>query len=83
MCVCVCVCVCVCTNKEGRILNYIIFRDITYTLQVHVVFVNTFRLNKMFWSDFTDGTINQANLDGSNPTVIVANITRPSECQSQ
>ena len=38
-----------------------------------------YRLNKMFWSDYIDGTLNQADLDGANRTIIVSSVTRPSE----
>ena len=38
-----------------------------------------YRLNKMFWSHYRDGTLNQADLDGANPTIIVSSVTRPSE----
>ena len=33
----------------------------------------------MFWNHYIDDTINQANLNGSNPTVIIANVNRPSK----
>ena len=33
----------------------------------------------MFWSHYINGSINQANLDGSNPTIIIANVNRPSK----
>ena len=33
----------------------------------------------MFWSHFADHTINQANLNGSNPTIIVTNVTYTGE----
>ena len=38
-----------------------------------------YRLNKAFWTHYRDGTIHQANLDGSDPKVIVINVTRPSK----
>ena len=36
-------------------------------------------INKLFWTHYRDGTVHQANIDGSNPTVMVSNVTRPSE----
>ena len=38
-----------------------------------------YRQNKLFWNHYIHGTINQANLDGSNPEIIVSNVNRPSE----
>ena len=40
------------------------------------------RLNKMFWTHYRDDTISEAGLDGSDPTIIVSNINRPSESSS-
>ena len=47
-------------------------RELTWKLHVC-------RLNKLFWSHYRDGSIHQATLDGSNHTILVSNVTRPSE----
>ena len=33
----------------------------------------------MFWSNCIDDNINQANLDGSNHSIVVANVITPGE----
>ena len=35
---------------------------------------HTHRLNRLFWTDLHSYSINQASLDGSDPTILAANI---------
>ena len=50
-----------------------------FPFPLHERYATSFRLNLFFWGHYRDGTVNQANLDGSNPTIIASNISTPSE----
>ncbi|CAI8037176.1 Low-density lipoprotein receptor-related protein 2, partial [Geodia barretti] len=62
-------------NLDGS--NYSVLVDSTTNSGIHAVDYHL-RINKLFWTHYRDGTIHQANMDGSLPIEIFSNVTRPS-----